>query len=239
MNGARRAVAFLTPFGGAVPPGPDAVMWFPMVGAVLGLGLGLIWWLADGAWSALLVAAIVVVTDLAATGLLHADGLVDAADGLLPHLPPERRLEVMRGPDVGAFGVWVAAAVFALRWGAIASMRPAPFLLAGLWCASRTAMAYTVGHVPYARANGGGGLASAFGPGGNEPVLVLGVPAALMLAAGWRPLIGPLAVLAALGAAAAVVALARRRVGGFTGDVLGASALVGETVGLVVAAGRW
>ncbi|HEX9969115.1 MAG TPA: adenosylcobinamide-GDP ribazoletransferase, partial [Acidimicrobiales bacterium] len=136
MTGPRRAVAFLTPFGGAASPAPDAVMWFPMVGVVLGLGLGGLWWTADKAWSPLLVAALVVVADLALTGLLHADGLVDSADGLLPHLTRDRRLEVMALPDAGAFGVWVAAAVFALRWGALATMRPAPFLLAGLWCAS-------------------------------------------------------------------------------------------------------
>ena len=237
MSGARRAVAFLTPFGGAAEPAADAVMWFPMVGVVLGLGLGGLWWLAAEAWSPLLAAALVVVADLGVTGLLHADGLVDTADGVLPHLERGRRLEVMAAPDAGAFGVWVAMAVFALRWGALATMRPEPFLLAGLWCASRTAMAYTLGRVPYARPEGG--LATAFGSAGREPVLALGVPAALLLAAGWRPFVGPLAVLWGLAAAAGVVLLARRRLGGFTGDVLGAAGVVGETVGLVVAAARW
>jgi adenosylcobinamide-GDP ribazoletransferase len=235
--GPRRAISFLTPFGGAVGPGPDAVMWFPMVGVVLGLGLGGFWWTVDKAWSPLLAAALVVVADLAVTGLLHADGLVDSADGLLPHLSKERRLEVMAMPDAGAFGVWVVVAVFALRWGALATMRPAPFLLAGLWCASRTAMAFTIGRVPYARPNGG--LATAFGPGLSDPVLVLGVPAALLLAAGWRLGVGPLAVVVGLLAFAGVVLLARRRIGGFTGDVLGAAGMVGETVGLVVAAAKW
>lgn len=237
MSGARRALAFLTPFGGAAEPSRDAVMWFPTVGVVLGLGLGVVWWAAARAWSPLVAAALVVVADLAVTGLLHADGLVDAADGLLPHLDRQRRLEVMAEPGAGAFGVWVAVAVFGLRWAALATMRPAPFLVAGLWCASRTAMAFTLTRVQYARP--GGGLATAFGPGGREPVFALGVPAALLLAAGWRPFVGPLAVLWSLLAAAGVVLLARRRLGGFTGDVLGAAGVVGETVGLLVAAARW
>lgn len=237
MNGARRAVAFLTPFGGAAEPSRDAVMWFPTVGVVMGLGLGGLWWLAAEAWSPLVAAALVVAADLGVTGLLHADGLVDSADGLLPHLDRDRRLAVMSSPEIGAFGVWVAVAVFALRWGALATMRPAPLLLAGLWCASRTAMAVTMTRVPYARP--AGGLATAFGPGGNEPIIALGVPAALLLAAGWRPVIGPLVVLWGMAAAAGVVLLARRRLGGFTGDVLGAAGLLSETVGLVVAAARW
>jgi adenosylcobinamide-GDP ribazoletransferase len=115
-------------------------------------------------------------------------------------------------------------------------MRPAPFLLAGLWCASRTAMAFTIGRVPYARDEG---LATAFGPGIRQPVLVLGVPAALLLAAGWDVLAGPVAVVVAFAAAAGVVALGRRRLGGFTGDVLGAAGVVAETAGLVAAAAKW
>jgi adenosylcobinamide-GDP ribazoletransferase len=236
VTGGRRALGFLTPFGGARPPSSEAVMWFPLVGVVLGLGLGVLWWAADRLWPAVVAAAVVVVADLAATGLLHADGLVDSADGLLPHLPRERRLEVMAAPDAGAFGVWVAVAAFALRWAALVSLHPAPFLLAGLWCASRTVMAATIGRVPYARHEG---LATAFGPGSREPVIALGVPAALLLAAGWRLPAGPAAVLAAFVAAAAVVGLARHRLGGFTGDVLGAAGIVAETTGLLVAAAKW
>jgi len=48
----RRALAFLTPFGGAVAPSPAALAWFPPVGAVIGLGVGGIWWLAARAWPA-------------------------------------------------------------------------------------------------------------------------------------------------------------------------------------------
>jgi len=61
-----------------------------------------------------LAAALVLVADLALTGMLHVDGLADAADGLLPHhRDTARRLEVMAAPNVGAFGV--AVVVFALQ----------------------------------------------------------------------------------------------------------------------------
>ena len=230
------AVAFLTPLGGAKAPGPGALRWFPAVGVVLGLLLGAVWWGAAEVWPAPLAAALVVVADLALTGLLHVDGLVDTADGLLPPLATHRRLEVLADPHAGAFGVTTVAAVLLLRWSALTVLAPAPLLLAALWCTSRTSMVVTARSLPYARP---GGLAEPFRGAGAAGAAVAGCLVAVGLAAWWRPLAGPVAVLAGAGAAAVVAVLARRRLGGFTGDVLGAAGVMAETAGLVVAAARW
>jgi len=233
----RRAVSFLTPFGGATAPSPGAVAWFPVVGVGLGLVLGGVWEAGSRVWPAAVAAAVVVAADLALTGLLHLDGLADAADGLLPPLDRARRLEVMADPSTGAFGVGTVAAVLLLRWVALAAMAPSVLLVAGLWCGSRTVMAATMRMVPYARA--GGGLAAAFlGRGGWAPVAA-GMVAATLLAATGSGVAGVAAIGGGVAAAAGVVALAQRRLGGFTGDVLGAAGMVGETAGLLVAAGRW
>ena len=240
MGGMRQAVAFLTPLGGARPPSPAALRWFPLVGAVMGVVLGLGWWVADRLWPAVAAAALVVAADLALTGLLHLDGLVDSADGLLPPLARERRLEVMAEPNVGAFGVGVAGTTLLLRWAAVSVLSPAPLLLAGLWCGSRTAMVAMSVRLPYARrASPEPGLAQPFLGGRVAPAAVLGAGLALACCAAWWPLAGPVALGAGAVAAAAVGLLARRRLGGFTGDVLGATGMVAETVGLVVAAARW
>lgn len=234
----REALGFLTPLGGARTPTPAALRWFPAVGAAIGLFLGGLWWAAAQLWPPAVAAAVVVVADLVATGMLHFDGLADAADGLLPHLGVERRLEVMAGPEVGAFGVVAVAAAVLVRFAALLALRPAPLLLAGLWCASRGAMAGTVERVPYARP--GGGLVSAFG-GSRVPVSLLAVAgvAALGVASAWEVPAGPVAVGVCLAGFAAVVGFARRRVGGYTGDVLGAAGVLGETLGLLTAAARW
>lgn len=234
----RRALAFLTPLGGAAAPSPSAVPWFPVVGAGLGLVLGAIWWAADRVWAAPVAAAVVVAADLALTGMLHLDGLVDSADGLLPPLADaDRRLEVMADPATGAFGVGVAVAVLLLRWAALASLEPSPALLGALWSASRLAMAVATRRVPYARP--GGGLASAFLDGGRTPAVpVVGlVVGAVLVGIGRGDAVAGV-VGVALGAAA-VLGLASRRIGGFTGDVLGAAGMVGETLGLLAAAARW
>lgn len=235
----RQALAFLTPLGGGRVPTAGAVRWFPAVGALIGLGLGGLWWAAAQAWPGLVSAALVVAADLAVTGMLHFDGLVDSADGLLPHLSRERRLQVMASPEVGAFGVGAGGAVLLVRLAALASLTASPLLLASLWCLSRTAMGVALRSQPYARAEGG--LASAFlgGGGGGTLALAGGVVGSLGLAVWWGLPAGPVAVACAAAAAAGVVWLARRRLGGFTGDVLGASAVLCETVGLVVAAARW
>src|SRR5215216_1234064 len=152
------ALGFLTIFGRPRPPARDARLWFGPVGALIGALLGLLWWGCSNVWPPAVAAAIVVAADLGMTGLLHIDGLADAADGLIPHLSPSRRLAVMSAPDVGAFGVAVVVAVLLLRFAALGAADPqrwrAVAFVAGVWCASRTLMAVTTAVVPYARDNG-------------------------------------------------------------------------------------
>lgn len=234
-RGAARALAFLTPLGGARVPSPSALAWFPFVGAGMGLALGGIWWLASELWVAPVAAAVVVAADLGLTGMLHLDGLVDAADGLLPPMDRARRLDVMADPAAGAFGVGAAVTVLLLRWAALAALTPSAPLLGALWCASRLAMAAFTRSVPYARA---AGLATAFRQAGRHGLPVAGiVVGALLVGLDGADAVAGVAVLGLT--SAAVVALAVRRVGGFTGDVLGAAGMVGETMGLLAAAARW
>lgn len=240
----RKALAFLTPFGGASVPDARTLRWFPIVGAGIGALVGLTWWGASQVWaSPLLPAALAVVADLVATGLLHIDGLADTADGLLPHLPARRRLEVMAQPDVGAFGVAVAVVVLLARFAAFASVHAHTAdvaVVAGLWCASRSVMVLGTVWLPYARTEGG--LASAFLGGGQVVSGVVGgagVAAGAALAGwgtGWSGIAG---IAGLIGAGAAVYALARARINGFTGDVLGAAGVLGETVALVIVVAKW
>ncbi|MBV9254332.1 MAG: adenosylcobinamide-GDP ribazoletransferase [Actinobacteria bacterium] len=234
----RPAFAFLTSLGGARDPEPGMVAWFPVVGAAVGAIVGGSWWLAGRIWPAAVAAAIALSVDLGVTGLLHADGLVDAADGLLPHMARDRRLAVMREPAVGAYGIAVGAAVLLLRFTALAALHANVLLIAAVWCASRTAMAVAAHVVPYARADDGG-LATGMFVGRWQPVGGYGAVAAFALGAvatGWS---GAAAVAACFVGATAVVVLGRRQLGGYTGDVLGAAGLVGETVALLVAAAKW
>ena len=188
-------------------------------------------------WPAAVAAAIVVAADLALTGLLHVDGLADSADGLLPHLDRARRLEVMATPDVGAFGVATVGAVLLLRWAALATTAPSPLLLGGLWC--RVAHG-DGGHRP------DGAVRRVRVDSRPRSSAAARFPPPSSAARSLSPWRSPVPACPARSRsarsswrAAGVVVLARRRIGGFTGDVLGASGMVGETAGLVVAAARW
>jgi adenosylcobinamide-GDP ribazoletransferase len=238
----RRAVSFLTPFGRAATPESTTLAWFPVVGALIGFSVGGLWWLAAKVWLKLIAGAVAVAADLALTGLLHFDGLADSGDGLLAPLTRERRLAAMADPSIGAFGALTVGAVLLLRFGAFASLRPSPLAIAGLWCASRTAMVAITEALPYARPDGLVksflGARSSVQRGALRASIVGGVAlsaALLVLARGMRG-------LAALGSelvAIALVALfSRRRLGGYTGDVLGAAGVVGETIGLLALAVR-
>jgi adenosylcobinamide-GDP ribazoletransferase len=235
------ALAFLTPLPvGARRPGPATLAWFPVAGAVVGAVVGGAWALAVEVWPPLVAAAVVVAVDLVVTGALHVDGLADTADGLLPHLDgPERRRAVMAAPDVGAFGTAAVVALLLLRLATLASVGVTgadPWALASLWALARGAMAVALVAVPYV----GGGLGSAF-LGARAPLVWAGaalVPVALAVPSD-DPGRTALALLGGAVAAVGVVALARRRLGGVTGDVLGAAGVVAETIGLLVLAGTW
>ncbi len=243
------AIAFLTVLGRARPPDRTTMRWFPLVGAAIGAVVALSWWGAQQLWSPAIAAAIAISVDLAITGLLHLDGLADTADGVLPHLPRERRLAVMRQPDVGAFGVGVVAVVVLLRWATLAdgAWRAGgagnggvePIALIALWSMSRTVVAAIPAFVPHARSEG---ITTPFIAGARRSHLAWMFPAVVLLAF-TVDRSQPDAVLTAGAAAAALVvvaigvtALARHRLGGFTGDVLGAVVLLGETAALLALA---
>jgi adenosylcobinamide-GDP ribazoletransferase len=218
--------------------GRAAMLAAPAVGAVLGAVVGAVLVGARAAGAGPLVVGALAVALLAGlTRGLHLDGLADTADGLLPPVERVRRLAIMADPQVGAFGVVVLVLVLLLRVAAFAALAPDVLLAAGLWGAARAAMGVALATLPYARPEGG--LASALAATPLVPSLVGGVVALglVVWAAG-----APEGLAAGLGlvvGGAAVLGLAHRRIGGFTGDVLGAAGVIGETCGLLLAAARW
>ena len=228
------ALSFLTVLGRGQAPGPRTFRWFPLVGAAVGAVVALSLAGARELWSYPLAAAVAVALDLAITGMLHVDGLADSADGLLPHLDRERRLEVMRQPDTGSFALGTVVIVVLLRWASLTDGTVDPWSLVAVWCISRTTVAVVPAVVPYARSTG---LASELITGTGKWIAVAVVPALGLLA--WsQGAQGILAGATAVATTAALVAWARVRLGGFTGDVLGAAILLSETAALLVLAAR-
>jgi len=212
------------------------VIWFPVVGALVGaLAGGIVAGLAHLVPAAV-AATIGVLVGVLVTGAFHEDGLADTADAVAGGWTRERRLEILRDPHHGTYGVAVLCGSIVVRVIAVASLGPAAAFaaLVAAHTLGRGAAVATMGAVPVARPDGlGADYARSVGKGRAAATGLLAV-AITALATGWW--VGLLALAAAVGAIA-VATLAWRAFGGVTGDVLGAIEQVAESLVLVVATG--
>ncbi len=213
-----------------------ALVFFPVVGLVVG-GIGALAWLGSAALSLppLAGAALTVAATAMTTGAFHEDGLADTSDALGPHLR-EKALEVMRDSRIGTFGAVALWAVLTLKAAALSALAPHsfwPVLLAAHVLARWSSLPLAL-WLPDARgAKGlGAGLAALIDRRGL--VLATALMAACLVA-----LIGVWRGLWLLGGALAVLLLTglfyRRRFGGVTGDCLGATNQLVETLTLLIA----
>lgn len=203
---------------------------FPLAGLAVGLIAGAVGLLALGLGLApAAVAGLVLAGQIALTGAMHEDGLADTADGLWGGHDPERRLEIMKDSRTGSYGVLALVLGLGLRWVALSGLIGAGFMWAPLLAAaalSRAPLPMIMTALPPARA---GGLSRSVGrPGRDVSLAALTLGGAVGLVAA-----GLAVVLPAVGALLAVLIvahLARTRIGGQTGDILGAAQQVAEIV---------
>jgi adenosylcobinamide-GDP ribazoletransferase len=201
---------------------PRAVAYFPLVGAALGVAAAAFDQLAR-AYLAVPVAGALDLALLALlSGGLHLDGLADASDGLLPagRAAPQR-LAVMRSGSSGAFGVVAVVLALLIEFGALAALGPglrAPALIASA-ALSRWTMALALWAFPYVRP---AGLGRAFKDGLRALDAAAATILALLVAVAALGVMTLVPTLAALLVTLVVGMLARRRIGGVTGDVCGA-----------------
>jgi adenosylcobinamide-GDP ribazoletransferase len=238
----RLALSFLTTLPVRAPSAPPrslgrAAPWFPVVGAIVGALLAVAWWGLGYVFPPVLGAVLMVALWAALTGGLHLDGLADCGDGLLAAVPPERRLEIMRDPRLGTFGGLSLFLFLLLKVFAIASLPPAsPVGWYALLMAPALArwLLLIAARQPSARP---GGMGAAFGGGLTPAAIAMAavLPAVLVAGGGWR---GLGAAVAALLVVLVVIRVARARLGGVTGDVLGLTIELCELAVLLVFAAQ-
>jgi adenosylcobinamide-GDP ribazoletransferase len=248
LRGLRLAVTLLTaiPLPGGAGRAPSrraaaaAMAWAPVVGLLLGaVAAGVLELAARLGHTGPLLAAVLAVTALALlTRGLHLDGLADLADGLGSRKPAEAALAIMKRSDIGPFGVVTLVLTLGIQVAALAQAealgRGVPAVLAAA-VAGRLALTWACRRgVPAARGSGLGVLVA-----GTVPLAIPVVLTAAALGGAWAfGIIILVAVGAGLIASAALAALAVRRLGGITGDVLGALVEVTAAVCLLVTAFR-
>ena len=207
---------------------------FPIVGVGLGLLLAMLsWGLGRSGCPGSIAATLLLAAWATITGGLHLDGLADSADGLFLGGGSERRLAVMKDPHAGSFGVAALILLFLGKYAALTTLsggrRERALVLAA--AVGRTLILVAAGMSRYARPEGTGRVVIE----SSKPVdnLVL-VPIILLFGlalAGW---LGVVAASLAILATVAVSRVASQRLGGVTGDILGAVVEMGEWVILVI-----
>ena len=281
MNGLRSAIGFLTILPLAPSGGPASMAsargWFPLVGLLLGLILagfdilrmlmlqaGSSGWYGGYAplpttypvfpdytillWSVLLVVILVVLTRA-----LHLDGFMDSCDALLGGFDRERRLAILRDPNVGAFAVIGVVCLLLIKVLAIAELPPAILVPPGIavlppegWsvripmlllfpCLSRWAVLLTMELYPYVRSNG---IGTAFFGGEQRRVrwqLMIGFAFTMVISVALAGMVGIVLLAAACAVAWGIGAWTTRLLGGVTGDIYGAVNEVTEVAVLLLA----
>ncbi len=234
------ALQFLTAvpvLRGRVPSAAEfsrSVAFFPLVGVLIGLALVGIDALTRLAFPDVVAGALVLASIVLLTGAMHFEGFIDACDGLFGGHTKERRLEILKDPRAGAYGVLGGGVLLILKWSAFASLpngvRPAALVLAPVL--GRWAMALAIVGFPYARQEG---LGTAFRPASPVWSVVLATAVAALAGALLFGAIGAaflgLGLLLTLGLGRWCL----RLVGGMTGDLYGALNEVVEACVLLMA----
>ena len=230
------AIRFLTiiPVPGRVGTGENnmamSLPFFPILGLLIGMaaaGLSQVLW---HFFPPLPAAVLIVIFLVAVSGGLHLDGLCDTADGFFSARPRERILEIMRDSRVGAMGVMAIVLTVILKVAALESHGAENIWVVVLLMplAGRCSLLVLMAILPYARPEGG--LATLFYSRSSKLSALWGV--CLLLAIGALAA-GPAGFAAAgicLGVIFLFAGFCRMKIGGATGDTLGAGCELAETV---------
>lgn len=208
---------------------------FPAVGWVVGAIGALALAGALALWPPLVAAVLCTVVTVLVTGAFHEDGLADVADGLGGASSRERALEIMKDSRIGAFGAIALVLALGLKFALLAALagQGAMDACAALLAAhvlSRLVPLAVMRALPYVGADNGKAKPMADAVSGSAVGIgvLWSLPAVALLALAGGAANGLAALLAAALAGVVMVRLLRRRLGGFTGDGLGATQQLSE-----------
>ncbi|WP_223423737.1 adenosylcobinamide-GDP ribazoletransferase [Tateyamaria pelophila] len=209
---------------------PARAVWaYPLVGLILGLIVGALSWVCTAMdLSAPVTAGLILGALILLTGAMHEDGLADTADGLWGGQDATRRLEIMKDSRIGAYGVLALIVAMGLRWLGLADVT-LPALVTAL-VLSRAMMPPLMLALPHARNTG---LSHSVGAPSRGSVL-LAILIGATVAIGLNGSAGVLALVMATLIATMIGLLAKTKIGGQTGDILGATQLCTEIAILIV-----
>ena len=206
-----------------------AAAWFPLVGGALGFIYGGAWFATTSLAPPWVAAVLVLACEALLTGALHFDGLADTADGFGGGRTRDDVLRIMRDHSIGTYGATALVLMLLLTASCLIALRT-PWLVA-CWLATggafgRWAIVLLSRALPYARPENA--ISTHIGP--RELIVATLTVGATGFLVRWQALVAAgitLLIAVALGA------FFRRRIGGVTGDTLGATSQICETAVLL------
>lgn len=216
----------------------NAIVFFPFVGFLIGLVTAAVWYVSSLILPASVSAGLAILAGLLLTGGLHEDGFADCADGLGGTVSREKSLEIMRDSRIGTYGGLALIISVGLRWMCLATLSPVIGACALLitHTASRSAMTLAMKLSEYARPEGLGKMAS--GDISNASFAIT-LSAALICGLVFAGFSGLIAVSLALLLSWCFLKYLEARLGGYTGDGLGAMQQTAEITTLIALAGAF
>ncbi len=212
----------------ATARGAAAAWAYPVAGLVIGAVAALL--ASVALWLGLpaaVTAALALTTLVIFTGAMHEDGLADSADGLWGGWDAAQRLGIMKDSHIGVYGVAALVLAFLLRWSAITTLVVAGLHWAGLITAAMLSRACVTGlmaALPHARPDGLSQSVGRPSAGAAGVAALIALVAAFLFWGWWGLLLAVIAEAAVL----ACMGIARAKIGGQTGDILGATQQVTE-----------
>jgi adenosylcobinamide-GDP ribazoletransferase len=215
-----------------------AVIWFPLVGSLIGATTALTILLTEELWPRLVAVLIAFIVEARLTGAFHEDAIADFCDGVGGGKNPEHAREIMKDSRIGTYGALALLLAVGVRLALTCLLPAATLLVAVVGAATFGRLLAVMAMATVAPASASNSLAKDVGgrvPAGYAALaLTLALPGLLPLA--WH---APFAVLGAAAAGVVFILWFRRlllsRVGGSTGDCLGFAACAGQLIFLLAA----
>ena len=218
------AVRFITilPIGRAGTYEPRGMIpYFPLVGLLLGGFVSVFDRLILNLWSQPVASLLDVILLVCLTGALHLDGLGDTADGLYGNRPRERALEIMKDSRIGVMGLLAIVCGLAVKWAGITELGAHRHLLLIIIPAyARGGMVFAIRFLDYVRPKDGIGRDLFDEPLKISDFLGILIPVGLSILIGWKAVILNVCFVIAT---IAIIGFYKKRIGGVTGDMLGAT----------------
>jgi adenosylcobinamide-GDP ribazoletransferase len=216
---------------------PQAAVYLPLIGWLVGGICALVFYLASLLWPQITAVILALIAGILLTGALHEDGFADVCDGFGGGMHKQRILEIMKDSHIGVYGFIGLLLILLVKISVLIEMPVAvPLVLLAGHSISRLSPLLLMQRYEYVRGNDSKSSGAVYKPDSKELVfaaVIALLPLALL------PALCVLAIIPVLLATALLGHYFYRRIGGYTGDCLGASQQVAETVFYLSVSALW